>query len=252
MPPDPITILQPPLTLKIRLDSLVPFDSLIQAKNLVIITGRLKPLSGLRKRKRNPIQRLEQRQIRIRQLPAIQVFTTIAGLPLKHTLKIAEELGHTCSAVVGRALLRFVLLVLVVRAHRDRVVCVVRFVGEPIEHREREAVDVKGAGGVGGHGWREPELLSEVHEDIGCLEDCQVSVLQDGRGEGGWVACVAGVGGRDLGDYCFHSVLNVCCVGVGCVAIFEGEADEFAAVAGLVGTYVCVWVLFGVVKETMN
>lgn len=111
-----------------------------------------------------------------------------------------------------------------------------RFVAETVERRQRELVHVIYSVGIGifvvvDARAREPELRRQIQEYVWRLAEEEVAVAEDGRGEGGRVGGVAGVGGGDEGCEGFHAgfLVEVAGVRVGGAGFFEAEADEFAA-----------------------
>ena len=170
---------------------------------------------------------LEQHQIGIRQLPAIQPRPAPALLPLQHILEMRKELRKPVPGVLFRLPLALLLLVLVAQHRRDGVVRVVRLVRQAVQDGQRQAVDVVEARPLGG---REPVAGRDVLEDVGRLADGEVAVAEDGRREEGRVDFAAEVvRGPDLDvlDGFVGGGDGLVCVGYS--GLLEGEADELAA-----------------------
>ncbi len=108
--------------------------------------------------------------------------------------------------------------------------CIVRFIAQPVERRQRQLIDVVDSILVAG-GPRETELGAQVEEDVGRLAQEEVAVPQRWGGERGWVRGVAGVGGGYEGSEGGGAGLGVGVAGVevGGLGLFEAEADVFAA-----------------------
>ena len=227
MPPNATAISQPPLTLQIRLHIVQPLNPLIQIPNPSILAPLSQFLDRIRERKADAVQPLEQHQIRIGQLAAVQVFASL--VLLQHLFEMTQEFGEAVVCVIVRSLDGGVFLVLVVVANGNGMVGLVRFVGEAIQRRQGQLIDaVDCVGVVGGD---EAESGAEVEEDVGELAEVEVAVLEDWRREmrdfGGW-----GVGGGgDEGHEGFHSRVRVGVgdVGVGGRACFEAKTDRLGA-----------------------
>ena len=162
----PQTVLHPPIAVQVLCHVRTALDPLIQPKHPVVLAALLHLAQRLGKCKQIPVHALEQYQIRVRDLAAIEPLPAARGRRLEHALEIAEELGQAVLDVVVRLALGFGFLVLVVEADADGVVGVVRLVGQAVECRQSERVDLVDPVRVAFGTRREAQSRAEIHEDV--------------------------------------------------------------------------------------
>lgn len=139
MPVNTHTILLPPITGQVVLDSGSRLDSIVETEDFLILTRFLDLLHRLREHVFQPIHTLSERsdfiperfayrlchcrsaylkknQVCICQLASVKPGPVTAGFALQHTLEIAQELGQAIGDVVLALALALLLLILVVQA----------------------------------------------------------------------------------------------------------------------------------------
>ncbi len=168
---------QPPRRSQIGGDARAGGDPVVQRHDALVASGLARKGAG--KRIIEPRHDLVERQIGIARARADQI-TVAARIMRQHFLEIAEKFGQPVLAEILGAAQRCGLLVLVIKARRDRVMSIVNL-GDEIGHGELELMGPKLAGRGSG---RQTEPASEIKEDVRGLPDEQIAGLEEGGRKG--------------------------------------------------------------------
>ncbi len=100
MPPYPLPIRHPPLTPQILLNLLPPLDPLIQTPHLLILPTSPELPHRLRKRVTHAVQALEEHEVRVGELAAVEVFPSLAALRVECVFEVGEEFRDAVGEVI--------------------------------------------------------------------------------------------------------------------------------------------------------
>ena len=112
-------VLLSPIALEVGGDTFALLDLLLQIKDSLVLRILLERLHTLRKGELHSVHNLEQGEIGIAHPRANE--NPILAIRIEDVGEVSKELGNAFLANVLRFALRFVLLVFVVKADRDRV-----------------------------------------------------------------------------------------------------------------------------------
>jgi hypothetical protein len=109
------------------------------------------------------------------------------------------------------------------------MMAIVHFVGETVQRRQCQLVDLVDAILVIIPGWNQSQPRPQVQQDVGSLADEEVSVFEGWRGEDGRVDAVVRCLARDMWHHLLHAVLDLCRIRVLGPGLFKSQTDKLAS-----------------------